>query len=153
MKKVVCFLLMTLMLMSAASALAANSTITKTYTGPHFEFYYDGTGKMFTKSIAKATHSYLLKNNTAGLYSGATNQGTTLSKLGTTTDISVSTQPSFSATVSDGGNKITVTFSGGFRSISYKADTDVAIDGTRTVRPDITISSGAFITASATHTK
>ncbi len=152
MKKLVALLVVAIMLLGTVSAMA--STLTTTFNGPHFEHYYDDTWKYFSKTIAKGTHTYLLKNNSAGTqYTGATSQGTTLAKAGTATVATKNSDPSFSATVASGGKSIAIKFSGGSTTITYKDTVNVALDGTRTQDSSTITRTGAGFSASTTHNK
>lgn len=148
-KKLVCVLLVSLVLFTTCSALS--ETLTSTFTGPHFEHYYDGTWKSFTKDIGKATHKFTLDyivptpgSGTGMQYYGGIDQGTTLAKLGTATSATINTKPNFSATTSDQRKKITIKFSGGKWTIKYKDTQNVDKNGNRTQDSSVITKTSSF---------
>lgn len=151
MKKLVAIVFVVLIMTMSTSALA-NSTVSESFTGRLYHHFPDGTTQITYQVVAVANHSYLLKNNTAGLYNGATNQGTKCQRGARATYATVLTQPDFTATVSDGGRKIVVTFSRGSVEVNYRDWIDIDELGNQTLTDWSTTLKTQFY-ASQEHTK
>lgn len=151
MKKITGTALVLALLTLFSSAMAA-STITESFSGNLYHRFSDGSMKLTSQRIATATHSYLIKNNTSNLYSGATDQGTRCTKGTNTTEVTISSQPNFSVNLSSDRKKITVKYSNGSLVIRYHDMLLIDANGNQTISSDICTSGHSF-NASKTHSK
>lgn len=150
-KKLLLFVLILTFLMCISNASLASS-ISESFTSALYYRFANGTVNVSSQTIATATHSYLLKNNTQGKYSGATNQGTTCSKGSRTSSVTITSKPNFTASVTNEGNKITVTFSGGRVTIVFQDTYHIDANGTQTLGPESGTQYSSF-SQSKTHSK
>lgn len=142
--------LVAVMISLITSAMA--SSISESFTGNLYFRFPDGSMQMTSQHIATATHSYLLKNNTQNLYTGATNQGTSCSKGSRTVSTNIRITPNFTCTVTNEGKTITIKFSGGSVAISYHDMIIIDEMGNQTVSSDVATKFPTF-NASKVHNK
>ena len=150
MKKV--FAIVLAFVLSISSTVAMAASVSESFTGKLYYKFPDGTMNVTNQVIGTAAHSYLVKTNTSGLYSGAIDQGTTCRAGSRTTSITKSSNPVFSTTVSSDHKKITVRYSGGSVQISYHDMIIVDSQGNQTLSSDVA-THGASFNATKTHTK
>ena len=131
-KKTVSILLLLFITLSVAGALASQ-TIPQNISASYVEVTHSGQRTTYTQTMATATHNYAPKNNSNNTqYTGATKAATTIAKKGVATSASINTQPNFTATVSNAGKTLKVTYSSGQYKIVFPAQFNVAQNGTRT---------------------